>query len=270
MHKTMARGMVLGVLVLGSMSQVTAQAGPEAPARKPEAAEAPDGPARPRGGGIAAEAPDGPAGPRGGGIAAEEPGNRGRGCLPPPPEGPAPRPPHDGPSPESLEQPASRAGTTIDAAAHAKAVKRYAEFLAASAAPTGAPTRRAVIKVPSRSGAQAAPLTVAAGEILRFESRSGKWTVDERTIPLSGPEGHLESLALHMNWGDRREVGTLPFGRLLARVGRSPWIDAGSDKPVRILNSGELSLRINDNDGSLADNAGVLEVEVQVHAPTRR
>lgn len=81
---------------------------------------------------------------------------------------------------------------------------------------------------------------------------------------------HLESLELHKNWGDRREVDNLPFGRLLARVGRGPWVDAGSEKAVRFLDSGELMLRINDNDGSLADNAGAPEIEVEVHAPGDR
>lgn len=169
------------------------------------------------------------------------------GCVPP--RGPAP------------QEKAPETNPVIDLAAHARSVKKSAEFGVAATDPEVARVR---VRVPARGTGQVPVGDVAPGDVLAFTTVSGLWSVDERSIPMVGAQGHLKEEKLHRNWGDRREVTTLPFGRLLARVGGGPWLDAGADAAVRTAVGGALELRINDNGSSLADNAGSLEVEVVV------
>lgn len=155
----------------------------------------------------------------------------------------------------------AESNSVIDLEAHARSVKGSAELGVTTKDPELARVR---VRVPARDTGMVPVGDVAPGDVLAFTALGGLWSVDERSIPLVGAQGHLNEEKLHRNWGYRREVTTLPFGRLLARVGGGPWLDAGAGAAVRTALGGKLELRINDNAGSLADNAGALEVEVVV------
>lgn len=151
---------------------------------------------------------------------------------------------------------------TYDPAGHQGDVAVAAEFLPGSVARTNARRDKVRVVVDARGGTQQPGLQANPGDILRVKSKGGSWTVDGRSIRRVGVEGHLRETALHTDWGHRREVGRLPFGRLLLRVGTGPWLDAGAGVPLRTRIGGPLVFQINDRADSLSDNAGSVEVEV--------
>lgn len=196
------------------------------------------------------------------GIAAE-----GGGCVPPPPHDRL-SPPREDEGPGRPELPRAKSDQVQDADAHAIHIKGHAEYLPSTfslADMDSSKPRHAT--VPSRTVSDAPVAVLEPGDIVTVVQRAGQWTVDERTQPLVGVQGHIKAIELHRNWGSRREAVALPFGRLLARVGRGPWLDAGSGQALRTTEGGPLQLRINDRSDSLADNAGSLEVEIVVFRP---
>lgn len=176
-------------------------------------------------------------------------------------------------APPSLhaDNPSAPSGV-FDPRQHARDTAAAAEFIAPGMLPTGSVRAETVIiTVESLGNTQQAELRANPGDVIRVRALRGRWTVDQRTIKPVGAAGHVAETALHRDWGQRREVSTLPFGRLLLRVGAGPWLDALGGDGVRTRVGGPVALAINDNAASLADNAGSLEVEITLErrgAPT--
>jgi hypothetical protein len=154
---------------------------------------------------------------------------------------------------------------THDPAGHIKDTQHAVEFLAQGDFGKGeVRTERMTLTVEARGGAVQSSWVLNPGDVIRVRPMKGKWTVDKRTFQPVGVEGHVNETGLHKDWGNRREVTRLPFGRLLLRVGGGPWVDAASGQALKTLLGGPLEFHINDNDDSLTDNEGSVDVELTV------
>lgn len=93
-------------------------------------------------------------------------------------------------------------------------------------------------------------LKVKKGQVLKITA-TGEWIVNSGRGLRSGPAGAGEMLEGN------------PVGMLLARIGEDT-IPVGAAAEITVTGSGLLEMKCNDSDGHLEDNAGHLEVTIEV------
>lgn len=164
-----------------------------------------------------------------------------------------------------LESPPASSSTRIvhDPDAWARRTQHVARLLDVRTTRLTRP-RSASVTVSATRLDRSAGLVVQPGDVVQVVEGKGGWTVDRRSFALVGIAGHVTESALHKDWGHMRAIDTLPFGRLLVRVGDGPWLDAGSGALVQTFVGGALQFSINDNGGSFADNDGAIEIQVTI------
>lgn len=155
--------------------------------------------------------------------------------------------------------------TTFDVAGHDREIQRHARFLDGRRSPKAAQTTTTLTLSATEIAREKLPV-VKTGDVIAVRAVAGRWTVDSRKIAPVGIAGHGGEHALHRDWGHMRLIQSLPFGRLLMRVGDSPWLDAGRGVPVQTFVGGPLQFAINDNPSSYGDNSGAIDLEVQIGA----
>ncbi|MEV4258360.1 serine/threonine-protein kinase, partial [Spirillospora sp. NPDC049652] len=129
-----------------------------------------------------------------------------------------------------------------------------------TAAPTQSPTHRprtVPVQVDATSGWQGTGLNVKAGRRIAIAYQGGGWTVDYRHFPEVGPQGY-DSATDERIYQRCKLDPNLAYGVLIGRVGGGSWFVVGSRGSVTAPDSGELRLRIHDQDHCLVDNAGSL------------
>ncbi|WP_128375704.1 serine/threonine-protein kinase [Streptomyces cavernae] len=113
---------------------------------------------------------------------------------------------------------------------------------------------------------------VQKGDKVTVRFKTGSWTVDHRSMPMTGPAGYDAGTDKLLDFAKSCKVkASAPFGALLVRlVGEQdfPVRVVGRSSAFRAAGNGTLQLRINDGDNDcLTDNKGALKVSVTV---TRR
>jgi hypothetical protein len=128
--------------------------------------------------------------------------------------------------------------------------------VAASAAP-----RVATIEVSSTTtGWAQTPLSLKQGQTYAIKA-SGSWTVDYRNFPKVGPAGYDSATDSTIYQGCK--VIPVPYATLLGSIGGGPAFVVGTGGDFTASTDGALSLRINDADACLQDNAGSVFTEVR-------
>lgn len=130
-----------------------------------------------------------------------------------------------------------------------------------AARPLASPSPQPAREIQAEIGWQSTGLPLRARQKFNAGYLDGTWTVDYRTVPYVGPEGYGE------DWDEK--LGrwcavdpTAPYGRLLGKVGDGPVFSVGRGGEFTAESDGTLSLRINDGDECLGDNAGRVRVTV--------
>jgi PKD repeat protein len=112
------------------------------------------------------------------------------------------------------------------------------------------------------AGWQSTGLAVTAGQPYFVDYRAGAWTMDINNFAFVGPEGYPPEIDGTL--GDFCKVDTsLPYGMLLGQIGSGAVVPIGVGGGFTAPADGLLSLRINDADGCLADNAGAILLRVR-------
>ncbi|MCA1674034.1 MAG: hypothetical protein LC799_18170 [Actinobacteria bacterium] len=115
-------------------------------------------------------------------------------------------------------------------------------------------------------GWQATPLSLQPGQAFNVTYVGGSWTVDYRLFPEVGPEGYAATIDGEIYQGCKLDA-SLPYGRLLGRIGDSQFFSIGVGGTFIAATAGTLSLRIHDHDACLADNAG--EITMMLALPAK-
>jgi hypothetical protein len=131
----------------------------------------------------------------------------------------------------------------------------------ADAAPSQRPT--VVSRVSGTKGWQDTRFKVEEGDTYTVSSLSGNWTVDYRNFPRVGASGYAPSVDSQIYQGCKLD-NHIPYGTLYAREGTddSTAIPVAQGKILRASQAGSVYLRINDDDGCMADNAGSVRVKL--------
>ncbi|MFC4911547.1 serine/threonine-protein kinase [Actinomadura gamaensis] len=173
-------------------------------------------------------------------------------------------PPASAPSsaPPSSTPPSPEPSTsdTPDAASPSSSPPPSGPSANASPSPTHR-TETVSIRVDATSGWQSTGLNVSSGERIGVGFAGGGWTVDYRYFPKVGPEGYDSATDARIYQGCKFSK-SLPYGVLLGRVGGGSWFVVGSRDSFTAPDSGELQLRIHDQDHCLVDNSGSVLVRL--------
>ena len=116
-----------------------------------------------------------------------------------------------------------------------------------------------IMNVDSRQGWQATPLLLQDGDSLRVNYVSGDWTIDSHSYGHVGPEGYATDPVAHQGC---KVLSSSTYGTLVARIGQGSPFAVGRGGSFEASSSGILSLRINDGDGCLNDNEGIVAVSL--------
>jgi hypothetical protein len=115
------------------------------------------------------------------------------------------------------------------------------------------------ITVSSMSGWQQTPLRLERGKQFTISHISGTWTVDYRYFPYVGPEGYPKKIDQQIYQGCKT-VPSLPYATLLGKIGDGPIFTVRRGGAFTADRSGQLYLRINDNEACHVDNDGSIKV----------
>lgn len=113
--------------------------------------------------------------------------------------------------------------------------------------------------VSSTAGWQQTALTVQQGSQFTISYVSGTWTVDARSLPYSGPQGYTWEVDQPIYQGCKYD-SMLTYATLLGEIGNGSDFAVGRGGVFTANSSGILSLRINDMDTCLSDNAGSIKL----------
>ncbi|MEW2165639.1 serine/threonine-protein kinase [Streptomyces sp. NPDC007084] len=119
---------------------------------------------------------------------------------------------------------------------------------------------------------KASDVALRPGDQVTVRFIAGKWTVDHRNMPMTGPAGYDTATDTSLGGAKSCKVDPdAPFGTLLTRIAGKPHGPVRSVKDnltFQASTSGTLQLSINDATGPCSqDNKGALKVEVSI---TRR
>jgi hypothetical protein len=121
--------------------------------------------------------------------------------------------------------------------------------------------------IESTLGWQQTALVLQQGEQYTISYDSGTWTIDYRNFSYVGPEGYAPNIDGQIANGCKVDI-TRPYGYMLGRVGNGSIFPVGPGGTFIAETNGALYLRINDNDGCLADNDSAVEMLVGVPTDT--
>lgn len=113
--------------------------------------------------------------------------------------------------------------------------------------------------ISSTSGWQTTTLTVTQGKLFSIAYISGTWTVDVNNYSSVDPDGYPPNIDQQIYQGCKYD-SSLPYATLLGEIGSGPDFKIGTGGAFKASASGTVSLRINDQDGCLADNSGSIAV----------
>jgi len=111
------------------------------------------------------------------------------------------------------------------------------------------------ITITSTSGWQQTGMTVQQGTQFMISYVSGTWTVDVNNYPFVGPNGYPPNIDKQIYQGCKYD-SSLVYAMLLGQIGNGPDFVIGQGGTFTASASGILSMRINDDDACLGDNAG--------------
>jgi len=115
--------------------------------------------------------------------------------------------------------------------------------------------------ISSTTGWQQSSVNLTAGEAYTLAYVSGSWTVDFRNFPRVGPAGYSSQVDSQIYQGCKY-LASSNYAVLLGSVGSSPAFAIGKGGTFTAPASGRLSLRINDGDACLGDNAGSVTMKI--------
>ncbi|MEV0973071.1 hypothetical protein [Microtetraspora glauca] len=119
-----------------------------------------------------------------------------------------------------------------------------------------------VVRVNAAWGWQNTGVYIRKGQTYRVTYLSGSWTVDQARYGRVGPTGYPNRVDAAIVHGCKI-VTTAPYGTLIAHRGGTPFAVDTSARYAASY-SGWLSLRINDGDFCLSDNAGRISVSIDI------
>lgn len=117
------------------------------------------------------------------------------------------------------------------------------------------------IVITSTTGWQQTPVTVQPGDQYSISYISGKWTVDVRNLAYVDPNGYPPNIDQQIYQGCKVNT-SLVYATLLGRIGTGSNFKVGTGGTFTASTSGVLSLRINDQNACLGDNAGAIVLKV--------
>ncbi|MET9821432.1 serine/threonine-protein kinase [Streptomyces sp. NPDC006349] len=142
------------------------------------------------------------------------------------------------------------------------------------ASPVGAPQEASYeLVVSAQQGWQPVEnAVVRAGDTVTVRFRQGEWTVDQQTMPMTGPAGYDAQSDRTLDFAAQCKVDPdAPFGTLVTRLADTqdaPVLAIGEAKTFKAGGDGLVQLRINDGEGCLDDNTGEIDVVVEItHEP---
>ncbi|WP_399884380.1 serine/threonine-protein kinase [Streptomyces sp. BBFR51] len=113
---------------------------------------------------------------------------------------------------------------------------------------------------------------VREGDTVTVSFQQGAWTVDQQSMPMTGPAGYDTQTDRTLDFATQcKVVPEAPFGTLVTRLADTedaPALAIGEAKTFKAGGDGLVQLRINDAEGCLDDNTGEISVVVEVtHQP---
>ncbi len=121
------------------------------------------------------------------------------------------------------------------------------------------------VTVASTTGWQQTGLTVQQGNQFTISYISGTWTVDINNYPYVGPDGYPPNIDSQIYQGCKYD-SSLAYATLLGQIGNGSDFAVSTGGTFTASASGTLSLRINDQDGCLADIDGSVTMSITVNA----
>lgn len=115
--------------------------------------------------------------------------------------------------------------------------------------------------ISSTVGWQQTGLTVQQGTQFTISYTSGTWTVDVNNFSPVGPDGYPSNIDQQITPGCKYD-SSLPYATLLGQIGNGSDFKVSTGGTFTASQSGMLSLRINDLDACLTDNAGSVVMAV--------
>lgn len=115
--------------------------------------------------------------------------------------------------------------------------------------------------ITAMAGWQELPLTLQQGTTFQITYQSGAWTVDSRTLPYVAADGYSSTLDSTIAPGCKVD-SALTYATLLGQIGGGTIFPVGQGGHFTANENGYLALRINDQDGCLEDNDGMIELTV--------
>src|SRR4051794_21105235 len=110
------------------------------------------------------------------------------------------------------------------------------------------------VAVSSTAGWQPAPISpLIAGQKYTVQWISGTWTVDFRNFPQVGPAGYTATLDQTI-WQGCKVLSTVPYARLLGRIGGGQPFAIGAGGTFTAKTAGELPPRIKHRATCLGDH----------------
>ena len=124
------------------------------------------------------------------------------------------------------------------------------------------PLPLAVVEIAANQGWQSTGIHVDAGTQLYLEVIAGKWTHERGSIAPNPGIGVNYICALALSMSECAEpLPSAAKGTLVGRVGDGLF-NVGHHALITVVQSGELRLRMNDEDEALSDNSGSITVQV--------
>ena len=126
----------------------------------------------------------------------------------------------------------------------------------------------ATVTVAANQGWQDTGFRIQAGDHVALQYESGTWTITSGVVAQSDANGqpvHPPSF-LFCKCGE--PMPGVSTQALIGKVGNGPAFLVGDGKDFAATGSGELFLRINDQDGHLGDNAGSVIMRVTITQPS--
>ncbi len=126
---------------------------------------------------------------------------------------------------------------------------------------TPSPAIGANIAVTSTGGWRSTTINLTKGSQFSIAYSGGSWSVDHRNVSFVGPVGYSPSVDAGIYQGCK-VLTSVPYGTLLGSIGGQAAFVVGAGGQFTAAASGVLTLRINDADSCLSDNAGAITATV--------